>query len=344
MGAILAVEEWNRNGGVYGGHPIELFTRDTGGDPTKATTISEEMVGKNVSAVLGGTGTAEAIPMAKVLAAAQIPMVTSSAADAARAAGPDGKIYTFFMYNADFQHPEIIMEFCATKEIKKVAIVYNNVSWPQGLTELANKAKDSYKEKYGVEIVGDVMCDMQSEDYSAEVAELMNLQPDAVYGLLIAGPWSVWLKSYSDAGAKMPMLMPFGMVENAWRTLDKSLTAGLIYGFSYETEEKPLYAEAYQKLLDLFGRAPETVLWDRGYQGANDILNAIDAVGPSGAAVRDYMAGELYGSPTVLGKIDTTCRYKEGALWNDIPYYCSLEPQDYAWCRVDEQGEKVFLK
>jgi branched-chain amino acid transport system substrate-binding protein len=346
MGATLAADEWNKKGGIYGGHPIELVVRDNGGDPTKATTIAKELIDLKVAGVVGGTSTTVAVPEAKVLSAAKISLITSSSSSDVRVPGPDGKVYGFNMYVTDYVMPDIIMTFCQSKGWHKLAIVYNNVAFCQNINKAVheNAVAQNYAQKYGVEIVGDAVCDIQSKDYSAEVSKILGYKPDVILGALYPNTQGIWLNSYKNLGGTIPMVTMWGFVETAWKTLDKSLTSNIIYAWAYESEKKPSYAAEYEKLVKMFNREPEGVLWDRGYEGVNWICKAVDAVGPDSAAVRDYMASKLTGQPTILGKNDATIQMKEGMMWNNLPYYTALSPNDCPWVQINSKGEKVFIQ
>ena len=51
----LAVEEVNAAGGVLGGRPLDVLSRDDGGDPSKAVTLANELLAGEGVALLAGT-------------------------------------------------------------------------------------------------------------------------------------------------------------------------------------------------------------------------------------------------------------------------------------------------
>ncbi len=61
-GVIFAADERNAAGGVQG-HKIEIVTRDTQGDPTKAVNATQELINRfKVNAVWGPTNWARRLP------------------------------------------------------------------------------------------------------------------------------------------------------------------------------------------------------------------------------------------------------------------------------------------
>src|SRR2546421_8076397 len=74
-GVQMAVEEINRGGGV-GGRQIELISRDTQSDPTKAVNGAAELTrGHKVSVMFGPINSGEAIPVVPQLAKANVPQL-----------------------------------------------------------------------------------------------------------------------------------------------------------------------------------------------------------------------------------------------------------------------------
>src|SRR3989440_12955244 len=74
-GIQLAVQELNATGGI-GGRQIELITRDTQSDPTKAVNGAAELTrGHKVNVVFGPINSGEAIPVVPLLAKANVPQL-----------------------------------------------------------------------------------------------------------------------------------------------------------------------------------------------------------------------------------------------------------------------------
>src|SRR5262245_58196405 len=74
-GTLLAVQEINAAGGING-RQIELITRDTQSDPTKAVNAAAELThGEKVSVVYGPLNSGEALAVVPLLARANMPQV-----------------------------------------------------------------------------------------------------------------------------------------------------------------------------------------------------------------------------------------------------------------------------
>src|SRR5215467_12610871 len=74
-GTLLAVQEINAAGGING-RQIELITRDTQSDPTKAVNAAAELThGEKVSVVFGPVNSGEALAVVPLLARANVPQL-----------------------------------------------------------------------------------------------------------------------------------------------------------------------------------------------------------------------------------------------------------------------------
>src|SRR5436189_5386572 len=74
-GTQLAIEEINKAGGIYG-RQIELITRDTQSDPTKAVNGAAELTrGAKVSVVFGPVNSGESLAVVPLLARANTPQI-----------------------------------------------------------------------------------------------------------------------------------------------------------------------------------------------------------------------------------------------------------------------------
>lgn len=74
-GATLAVEEWNRRGGVRG-RPIELLVRSDEHDPGTALTVDRELIGLGVDAIVGHMTSAMAEAARPLAEQARVPFIS----------------------------------------------------------------------------------------------------------------------------------------------------------------------------------------------------------------------------------------------------------------------------
>jgi branched-chain amino acid transport system substrate-binding protein len=81
QGVQLAVDEINKNGGILG-RPIELLTRDTSGDPTKAVNFAQQLAfSDKVHVVIGPVNSGEGLAAIPILARAGVPNIVIGSID-----------------------------------------------------------------------------------------------------------------------------------------------------------------------------------------------------------------------------------------------------------------------
>ena len=81
QGVQLAVEEINKAGGILG-KQIELLTRDTAGDPTKAVNFAQQLAfSDKVQFVIGPVNSGEGLATTPILARAGVPNIVIGAID-----------------------------------------------------------------------------------------------------------------------------------------------------------------------------------------------------------------------------------------------------------------------
>src|SRR3978361_2422396 len=74
-GVIFAVDALNAAGGVKG-RKIEIITRDTQGDPTKAVNATQEMISQlKVHAIWGPTNSGESLATTAIMARGKMPNI-----------------------------------------------------------------------------------------------------------------------------------------------------------------------------------------------------------------------------------------------------------------------------
>ena len=80
-GARVFLSDVNQIGGIIG-HPVEIIERDDQANPERGVAIAKEMIEEKVVAVVGFGNTGVALPTAKVLQEAKIPVIVSGATGA----------------------------------------------------------------------------------------------------------------------------------------------------------------------------------------------------------------------------------------------------------------------
>ena len=181
-GCTLAVEEWNKKGGVKG-QKVEFDFRNHGADPVRATANAKIFRDAGACAVFGGIWSTGAIAEMKILAPAKIPMIGAGASTAIfhESIGPDGKGYYFSCNGTDSTFARAYLDILAGRGYKKIAILTLNLAWPRDLTSIAKEwVQKEYGPKNGMSVLGVVEADVNATDLGVQVNQLKGLNPDAV--------------------------------------------------------------------------------------------------------------------------------------------------------------------
>ena len=201
-GVELAVEEINKSGGILG-KQIELLTRDTAGDPTKAVNFAQQLAFTDkVQFVIGPVNSGEGLATVPILARAGIPNIVIGSVDAL--IDPVKYPRAFRMINTNRQWISTANEY-ALKVLKKskVAIIADS----SGYGTSSAKSATEMLELAGVKPVYSVIVDPNKTDLSDELTKARAAGADIVM------PWSAAtgllarvLNARGDMGWSVPVV------------------------------------------------------------------------------------------------------------------------------------------
>src|SRR4051812_9294039 len=121
-GVVYAAESINAAGGVKG-RKIEILTRDTQGDPTKAVNATQEMISAlKVHAVWGPTNSGESLAVTPIMARAKMPNIHPCVVDSLI---DTTKFPTAFrLAPSNTQWDDAVRGYCLNiLKVKKVAVI-----------------------------------------------------------------------------------------------------------------------------------------------------------------------------------------------------------------------------
>ena len=174
-GVIFAAEAINAAGGVKG-RKVEIVTRDTQGDPTKAVNATQEMISQaKVHAVWGPTNSGESLAITPILARAKMPNVHPCVVDSLidETKFPNA----FRMSPSNTQWDDAVRNYC-TKIVKakKVAVIGDTTGY--GVT--AAKASAAAFTKEGIEVVYLANIDSTQPDMTPDMLRAKNGGAEAI--------------------------------------------------------------------------------------------------------------------------------------------------------------------
>ena len=202
QGVQLAVEEINKAGGILG-KQIELLTRDTAGDPTKAVNFAQQLAfSDKVQFVIGPVNSGEGLATTPILAKAGVPNIIIGSIDELT----DAAKYplAFRAINTNRQWISTANAYAlGTLKKSKIAIIADTSGYGTASAKTAQELLD----KAGIKPVYSVLVDPNKTDLSDEMAKARAAGADIVM------PWSAatgllgrLLNARGDMGWNVPVV------------------------------------------------------------------------------------------------------------------------------------------
>ncbi|MEU8792675.1 ABC transporter substrate-binding protein [Streptomyces sp. NPDC048643] len=196
-GAKLAVDEWNKKGGING-RKIKLTVFDDQGDPTTGTNIARKLDSGNYIAMIGTAESAVTVAMAPILKQAQIPNITSGQATAL----VDVKSPFLFLNGpTSTTYDSTLADYLInTRKYKKIALISNNGSYGKG----EHDAFTAALKKAGITPVADQVVTTDQKDFSASLSRIRQAKPDVIFLGSEEVEAGLIVKQARDLGIKAP--------------------------------------------------------------------------------------------------------------------------------------------
>src|SRR4051812_17916584 len=179
-GVLYAAETINAAGGVKG-RKIEILTRDTQGDPTKAVNATQEMISQlKVHAVWGPTNSGESLAVTPIMARAKMPNVHPCVVDSL--IDPQKFPNAFRLAPSNSQWDDAVRNYCLNiLKAKKVAVIGDTTGY--GVTAVG--ASVTAFKKDGADVVYQANIDATQPDLTPDLLRARNA------GAQVIVVWSV---------------------------------------------------------------------------------------------------------------------------------------------------------
>ena len=202
QGVQLAVDEINKAGGILG-KQIELLTRDTAGDPTKAVNFAQQLAfSDKVQFVIGPVNSGEGLATTPILARAGVPNIVIGAIDELTDARKYPRAFRAINTNRQWISTANVYALATLKKTK-VAIIADT----SGYGTASAKTAQELLEKAGIKPVYTVLVDPNKTDLTDEMTKARAAGADVVM------PWSAatgllgrLLNARGDMGWNVPVV------------------------------------------------------------------------------------------------------------------------------------------
>jgi branched-chain amino acid transport system substrate-binding protein len=286
--AVLAAEEWNAKGGING-ETIELIIEDSGKSTTQAMTALDRVLGKNVCAILGPIYSFQLFAMFPEVKKEKIPMLSTSGTR--KLTQMDNPWY-FRLYPHDGITKRAVTLFTVEElKSKRPALMAVTTEYGKSGEEIIT---DVLKGK-GVTPVAVTWHEKVDKDMTGQLQKIKRANPDSIISQAHPPDTAVLLKQQYDLGIKVPHVASSAA---SMPTVHKLVGAGM----------EGVYVEA--AALPNFDPEPKVQAWTKKYEEkfktkpdsfailyydtANFLFEAIKAVGPDRAKIRDWLEKNKY--------------------------------------------------
>jgi branched-chain amino acid transport system substrate-binding protein len=174
-GVVFAADAINAAGGVKG-RKIEIITRDTQGDPTKAVNATQELISQaKVHAIWGPVNSGEALATTPIMARAKMPdlhpCVVDSLIDSTKFPN------AFRMAPSNGQWDDAVRSYClSVLKVKKIAVIGDTTGY--GVTAVG--ASVAAFKKDGAEVVYQANIDATQPDMTPDMLRAKNAGTEAI--------------------------------------------------------------------------------------------------------------------------------------------------------------------
>lgn len=286
QGVQFAVDEINKAGGING-RPIELLTRDTAGDPTKAVNFAQQLAfSDKVHFIIGPVNSGEGLATTPIVARAGIPNLVIGAVD--ELIDPAKYPRAFRVINTNKQWISTANEYALNVLKKRKVAVIGDTS---GYGTSSAKTATELLKAAGIEPVYSVLIDPNKTDLTDEMAKARAAGADIIM------PWSAatgllgrLLNARGEMGWKVPVVgHPALMASQIRKLLNKPEYWDETYASGYQSTtygadgKLPVQTQALvDKVRPKFGNGELDILFwwvAMGYDTVKLIEHAVKTAG-----------------------------------------------------------------
>lgn len=291
--AVMIAEAINKVGGING-HPLELVIYDDESDETKAVLAVKRLIKKDkVPVIIGPSLSGNTLAVVKVVNDAKVPLVSCAASNKIVTPVVDRK-WVFKVPQSDTHAVEKIYDYLLKNGIKKIAIMSVSTGFgASGREELLRLAPE-----VGIEIVADERYGPKDTDITAQLTRIRGTDAQAIVNWSVGPTQVLAVKNWHDLGmTNMPFYQSHGFgsrknielaagaAEGVFCPLGRVNIPDLVPADHPQKKVIEIYNKAYQEKY----KEPLSSFGGHGWDALNLVIDALKAVGPDSAKIRDYI-------------------------------------------------------
>jgi ABC-type branched-subunit amino acid transport system substrate-binding protein len=295
-GIDLGVSEINDDGGIDG-RPIQIIYEDDQGQPTTAVNAMRKLISVDaVEVILGSAGSSVTLAMCPLAEESDVVLITpiSSSPQLATECGD----HFFRVCPSDVMQARLMANWIREENIDRVALLYVNNSWGQGLREEFHSAFTAQ----GGTIVAQEACNEGERELRSQIARIKETNPDAVYAVTYSREGGAFLRQARELDLSAII---FGA--DVWGSPELVETAGDaargVHIITPATFGGERYNEFVRRFREQYQEDPD-VYASYAYDMIYIVAGAVEQAKTYGGSIRDVLARTEYEGITGTNRFD----------------------------------------
>lgn len=294
---LMLQEEINKKGGING-HPLELVIYDDEGDATKCALAVRKLINRDgVSTIIGPSLSGLSLAVLPEAEKHKIPLVSCAASYKIVTKNPEtGEQWSwvFKTPQSDSMAVEVIYTHMKKHQISKIAIMSGTSGFgASGRGELLRLA-----DQYGMTIVADEKYGPKDTDMTAQLTKIKGLAPQAIVNWSIGPTQVVVVRNWKELGmtnvtfyqshgfgSRKNIELAAGAAEGVYCPLGACNISEILPNDHPQKRVTMGYLRAYTAKYN----EPLSSFGGHGWDALSMVANALKAVGPDKAKIRDYL-------------------------------------------------------
>jgi len=291
--AVMIAEAINKVGGING-HPLELVVYDDESDETKCVLAVKRLLKKDkVPVIIGPSLSGNTLAVVNVVNDAKVPLVSCAASNKIVTPVVDRK-WVFKVPQSDTHAVEKVYDYLLKNRINKIAIMSVSTGFgASGREELLRLAPE-----VGIEILADERYGPKDTDITAQLTRIRGTDAQAIVNWSVGPTQVLAVKNWHDLGmTNMPFYQSHGFgsrqnielaagaAEGVFCPLGRVNIPDLVPADHPQKKVIEIYNKAYQAKYN----EPLSSFGGHGWDALNLVIDALKAVGPDSAKIRDYI-------------------------------------------------------
>jgi branched-chain amino acid transport system substrate-binding protein len=285
-GAELAVDEWNRKGGLLG-KKVQLIPGDDQADPKQAVSIANKFINQKVTAVVGHWNSNCSINASTYYNNAGV--VSISPASTNPRLTLQGYKTVFRVCGTDDQQGGVAAEFVMkTLKLKRVAVIHDKTTYGQGLADYFKKAVEG-----NLQVVYYDGIQTKDPDYKAVLTSIKEKKPEIYFFGGVYPEAGRLVRQAREIGMNIPMITGDGVYDPTFVNIAGKSAEGTYVTFGKDPSGLPTSKSFNETYTAKFGPPGPYSIY--AYDAANIILTAMQQTGTTdGLKVAEFISKNTF--------------------------------------------------